>query len=614
MDATRKLFQQAVKLYGSMSRIQRGTIAAASVVLIVAFVFVIANAGRATTMKPLFNGRELSVDELKPAESTLKLAGIGQFERRGHRLFVPETELRQCELILTNSNAVATDSRSEREKQFEKHFGPFSRKQQQDEAREIALQNELRRIIRSIPGIKDATVIWARGQGRRIGRARQPVTATVNVFPDVGFQLSPSLVQSLRSAVANMIPDLDAAKIVIFDQSTGRTYSAGNDGSDVVSNGDRSIKPTNAQLVPETQSIAGESKSNGVNAAGRQASAANQQHGSAGDVHEGRSDSGIDWLLKWLPAAAVVAVCVIGLRRRRDAMQRDVSYEIVPDDAEPESNSHESDETMENDETVSSANGDAIDVLTELESDRVELSAAVQPHLEETHATPVDSIAFDFLRRTSKERLSSLIRNERPQTIAVILSHLPADLSTELLDQLPPHDESEVLERMQQLDRVAPEAIAAIRLSLKNQISDSATVPSDRYQLNAPSGKAAYVSEPAAWNSMVSLGNVGFPTAATIDKLQRPTMRFDQISALDDYSMSELVRSIDHRQWTYALSGADATVKQRVFERMSVQDSEMLKIELQQLGPVRLSDVDAMQREVTNRMCELTRRDAVHSN
>ena len=622
MEATRKLFQQAVGHYREMSRSQRLAIVVPSVAVLSVFVAVMANSS-GTSLVPLFEGRELSFDELKSAESTLKSAGIDSFERQGRRLFVPETQEQQCQRIFADSNLMATDSRSERAELLAKFGGPFSRPQQQDEAREIALQNELRRIIRSIAGIKDATVIWARARDRRIGRSDQSVTATVNVLPETGFSPPPSLVRSLRLAVANMVPDLDSSKIVIFNQATGETYSEDNDE---VSNVGVPRTITKSPQPPLATSATSQ-----VNVTDEWANPLDTDQPAAVVEMKESADTAesviVARLLKWMSAIAVVVVCVFGLRRRRDAAIRRAPNEFVLDENDPIALPLDSIVSSEDTEAIGSIN----ELMTGLEADRVEISSEVQEHLDQTNGTPPESIAFHFLRRTSKERLLNLIRNERPQTIAVILSHLPPDLSTELLEQLPAEDESDVLERMQQIDRVAPEAISAIRLSLKDQLDRTALAHAKRdcserlIGLSAPIGTIGaqnnqplvaqvdlshgnsassdtnYPVESANWRSGNSLEDVGFPAEGA--PLRKP--RFGEILGLDDHAMRELVRSVDRQQWIYALSGADSAIKQRVFEQMPVQESELLKIDLQQLGPVRLSDVDAMQKEVTDRMCDL---------
>ncbi len=229
MDALRRTLNQFVDLYRSMSPSQRGTLIAVPTMILVALFLLMFNA-RSSRYVPLSWGKTFTREELMSAEQTLLDGGLTDFHSKGRRLMVPTGEAERYNAALLEGGALPTDWGLELEKQFESD-GIFSSDRQQQARTDIALAKELRRIIRAVPDIEDANVIWARSQGTsRWSRTKHTVTATVNVLPRRNRQLSMQLVHSLRAAVAGMVPDLSPADVTIFDQSTGTSHTADKEG------------------------------------------------------------------------------------------------------------------------------------------------------------------------------------------------------------------------------------------------------------------------------------------------------------------------------------------------------------------------------------------------
>ena len=229
MDALRRTLNQFLDLYRSMSPSQRGTLIAVPAMILVAL-FLLISGARSSRHVPLSWGKTFTREELMSAEQTLLDAGLSDFHSKGQRLMVPGGEVERYNAALLEGGSLPTDWGSELEKQFEGD-GIFSSDRQQQARKDIALAKELRRVIREVPDIEDANVIWARSQGtNRWPRTKQAVTATVSVLPRRNRQISMQLVHSLRAAVAGMVPDLSPADVTVFDQSTGISHTADKDG------------------------------------------------------------------------------------------------------------------------------------------------------------------------------------------------------------------------------------------------------------------------------------------------------------------------------------------------------------------------------------------------
>ena len=174
--------------------------------------------------QPIAEGREFSTSELAAIQSAWRQAGLKSFRRDARKLLVPSADLARYTAALPKSQRDDSDSGDERGPSIAK-ANLFTSHEQLEQIKDNDLRATLRRQLKAIPAIADADVIWARGKGRSAFASRSKVTATINVLPRDGHDLTPELAQSLRTAVAGMIPDLTAEDIVVLDQSTGLTVS-----------------------------------------------------------------------------------------------------------------------------------------------------------------------------------------------------------------------------------------------------------------------------------------------------------------------------------------------------------------------------------------------------
>jgi flagellar M-ring protein FliF len=141
---------------------------------------------------------------------------------------VPRGDVDRYNAALLEGGGLPDDWAAELEKQYEKR-GWFPSDRQTKDRKQIALIRELRRIIRALPDIEDASVVWAPSKPKRFSGRSPKVTATVNVKPRSGREVTPRLASSLRLAVANMIPDLSPENVTIFNMRTYESYTIEKD-------------------------------------------------------------------------------------------------------------------------------------------------------------------------------------------------------------------------------------------------------------------------------------------------------------------------------------------------------------------------------------------------
>ena len=219
MDELRRQAVTVAERWSQFSRGKRFAMTSVLVACVVGFSFVI---GRSTSSdwQPVCGGRKFTGKEIAVTQAIWRQQGLKNFRKVDEQLCVPQNELSRYEALVPQSKSEEAAASSEWEKQLAR-TNVFSTSEVVEQHRDNALRNELRRLIKAIPAIADADVIWARSKGKSAFSNRPKVTATVNVTPHDGYDVTPELAQSLRTAVANMVSDLNAQDVVVLDQSTG---------------------------------------------------------------------------------------------------------------------------------------------------------------------------------------------------------------------------------------------------------------------------------------------------------------------------------------------------------------------------------------------------------
>lgn len=228
MEALKNTFNQYAGIFKSLSASQRLTLLVVTG-LIVGGLGYLALGSRSAGYVPASLGKNFTGEEMQNAQAVLRERGLTDFKQQGGQLLVPRGKVDRYNAALLEGGGLPAGWGAEMEQQFEKQ-GWFTSDRQSRLRKEIALGKELRRILRALPDVADAQVIWARSDPKRFSGRSPKVTATVNVKPRSGGELSLQLVQSLRLAVANMISNLKPEDVTIFDLQSGRSYTGEKDG------------------------------------------------------------------------------------------------------------------------------------------------------------------------------------------------------------------------------------------------------------------------------------------------------------------------------------------------------------------------------------------------
>jgi flagellar motor switch protein FliG len=205
---------------------------------------------------------------------------------------------------------------------------------------------------------------------------------------------------------------------------------------------------------------------------------------------------------------------------------------------------------------------------------------------------------LESLEMVDAKSLSTFLVNEHPQTVAVILAHLEPEKKGEVLKRLPDALQAEVVLRMANLDHVAPELIAEIDLILKRELSSMSTVEQAALGGVQPVAEMLNVMDKNTESSIMSRLEEKDPLLA--EEIRKLMFVFDDIIKIDDRGIQTLLKEVDNGKLLLALKTANEEIRNKIFKNISQRAAEMLREDLSNMGPSRLSDVEQAQQEIVN--------------
>lgn len=205
---------------------------------------------------------------------------------------------------------------------------------------------------------------------------------------------------------------------------------------------------------------------------------------------------------------------------------------------------------------------------------------------------------FDFMRKTEPAQLLNFIQSEHPQTIALILAYLEPEKSSSILSSLPPDRQAEVAKRIAIMDTTSPEVIKEVERVLERKLSS--IVPQE---LTAAGGIKSVVEiinrvDRGTEKTIMEALEVQDPELA--EEIKKLMFVFEDIVIIDDRSVQRVLREVESQDLALALKGSSNEVAQKIFGNMSSRASDMLKEDIEFMGPVRLRDVEEAQQRIVN--------------
>ncbi|EMI17952.1 flagellar motor switch protein G [Rhodopirellula maiorica SM1] len=210
----------------------------------------------------------------------------------------------------------------------------------------------------------------------------------------------------------------------------------------------------------------------------------------------------------------------------------------------------------------------------------------------------IESMPFGFIKKVDAQTLLQFIGDEHPQTIALLLSHVPSNYASEVMSGLDPEKQLEVIRRIATMGRTSPDAVAELEYGLEMRLSSMVN------QSHSNTGGVASVAEilnvaerSVERNIMESLGR---DDPELSDEIRRLMFVFEDISKLGDRDIQALLKNVETSQWAMSLKGASQGLQNKVMKNMSTRAAENLREEMEYLGSVRISEVEAVQQKIVD--------------
>lgn len=211
--------------------------------------------------------------------------------------------------------------------------------------------------------------------------------------------------------------------------------------------------------------------------------------------------------------------------------------------------------------------------------------------------------AFYLLQTVDDKQLLNFLQNEHPQTAALILANLKAAQAASILSELPQESQSEIAFRLATMEKTSPELIEEIESVLREQIGT--VFGGDLSKTGGSEAVADILNSVSKSAESHILESLRERDTSLYDEIASLMFIFEDLINLPDTALQRIVKNIETNTMALALKATSEGLKERIFTSMSDRAADMLKDELQYLGPVRVRDVENSQKEILDTVRQL---------
>ena len=205
---------------------------------------------------------------------------------------------------------------------------------------------------------------------------------------------------------------------------------------------------------------------------------------------------------------------------------------------------------------------------------------------------------FAFLQKADTQNLLTFIQDEHPQTIALIVSHMAYHKAAEILSGLPGPKQVEVVKRVANMEQTNPEIINEVEKGLEARLSS---------MLSQSFEKIGGVDKVAEMLNMVDrttengiMEGLEAEDPDLVEEIRRLMFVFEDVLLVDDNGIQSVLKEIDNDELALALKTASDELQAKIFGNMSERAAALIKEEMEFMGPVRVSDVEATQQRIVD--------------
>ncbi|RLB09409.1 MAG: flagellar motor switch protein FliG [Deltaproteobacteria bacterium] len=229
------------------------------------------------------------------------------------------------------------------------------------------------------------------------------------------------------------------------------------------------------------------------------------------------------------------------------------------------------------------------DVLAQTYGEKAE--QLIEEIEEEKSKTP-----FQNIRKVDSKILATFVQNEHPQTIAIILAHLDQKKAAEVLSLLREDIQAEVVSRIARLESVQNDILLEIDKILEEELLTRGTM--SQQKLGGAQVAAEIINCLDKKTEEIVLSQLEEEQAELAEEIRKLMFVFEDLLKLDDRSIRTILKEVKNEDLILALKGASEELRNKIFSNLSSRAAEMIKEDLEAMGPVKLSNVEEAQQKI----------------
>jgi flagellar motor switch protein FliG len=212
--------------------------------------------------------------------------------------------------------------------------------------------------------------------------------------------------------------------------------------------------------------------------------------------------------------------------------------------------------------------------------------------------TQVQKTPFAFLQKAESENLLTFIQDEHPQTIALIVCHLPHHKAAEILAGLPIQKQIEVIKRIANMEQTNPEVIREVERGLESRLSNMLTQSMEKAGGIPTVSEILNLADRATEKAI--LEGLESDDPELVEEIRRLMFVFEDIKMVDAKGIQAILKEVDNDQLALALKTASQELQEKIFGNMSERAAALIREDMQYMGPVRVTDVEAAQQKIVD--------------
>jgi len=212
--------------------------------------------------------------------------------------------------------------------------------------------------------------------------------------------------------------------------------------------------------------------------------------------------------------------------------------------------------------------------------------------------TQVQKTPFSFLQKAESENLLTFIQDEHPQTIALIISHLAHHKAAEILVGLPQQKQIEVVRRVANMEQTNPDVIKEVEAGLESRLSNLLMQSAEKVGGVETVAEVLNLCDRATEKNIME--GIESEDPDLVESIRRLMFVFEDVLKVNDRGIQSVLKEVDNEELCVALRTASDELKEKIFSNMSARAADLVKEDMEYMGPVRLSDVEAAQQRIVD--------------